>query len=626
MKKTTQHKNAGVIAAWCVVGVALIVALFISNIPQTAYNKIFNKPTFSNSSINITANVNTDSSISVTEYRTLQLSQNTTCIKWNFEDLNENSRLDMREVRMATLDAQGAATQTREFSLVSFKPEYRRTNGHDGIGPGGGTYAIDREEGVVYLFVEGSGVQNSSLAGESSSNTTGEVDSANASAANSSATNTVFSLQYSIGFGAQVWRDVAEIDWTFLSTSWPVSVDDITLSVHVPVPASIEVLPGVNVNAWSHAPASSTVAIDSAGSVNFHATGVEADQSANVRLTFPVVWLSNLPNMREVTAHSNDMRLTSIQTSEKKWADTHCAGILRVDILGIVSLAVCIFFILLTLLVYVRFGRDHKPAYVQGLRKSAPDTNLHPAIVGRLWRWNRESAREVVASILHLLRGGYVRAMRGSGEGAASFSLVVCERAHDGECINPISRATLNLLEVAIEDKRDEISLAKLHDFKKENPEDFSKALNEWHKTAAAETDKQDFFEPQGFKWQRRLIVCAIVLILLGAGVRVFSGSNTLLFGGIATCVFMLIIANYMPRRTQAGQDLVAQCKALCAWMHDLPNSAEELAATQDGRDELMIYAHIFDEVRCARAAVSPEVEECDSLALYKELVGIFHD
>ena len=146
MKKNApnnSHAKLGMIIIGALVIVMLIFALFVTGLPQTAFNKIFNKPTFTTSSVAISANVNLDSSISVTDYRTMQLDENTTCIKWKYDDLNENSRLDMREVRMSFLDAQGNATDTREYSLVTFKKEWRATNGHDGKGPGAGTYAID---------------------------------------------------------------------------------------------------------------------------------------------------------------------------------------------------------------------------------------------------------------------------------------------------------------------------------------------------------------------------------------------------------------------------------------------------------------------------------------------------
>ena len=46
---------------------------------------------------------------------------------------------------------------------------------------------------------------------------------------------------------------------------------------------------------------------------------------------------------------------------------------------------------------------------------------MHPAVIGRLWRWDRESQDDFTATLMHLSHSGAIRIDRGTYQDQKSF-------------------------------------------------------------------------------------------------------------------------------------------------------------------------------------------------------------
>lgn len=63
-----------------------------------------------------------------------------------------------------------------------------------------------------------------------------------------------FTIAYDATGIATRWQDTGELYWKFVSDGWDVESQNVTCTLHLPVPAGEGVTPGQNVRAWGHGP------------------------------------------------------------------------------------------------------------------------------------------------------------------------------------------------------------------------------------------------------------------------------------------------------------------------------------------------------------------------------------
>ena len=70
---------------------------------------------------------------------------------------------------------------------------------------------------------------------------------------------------------------------------------------------------------------------------------------------------------------------------------------------------------------YFRYGKEHAPSFTDEYWRDVPDPRVHPAVIGRLWRWDRESQDDFTATLMHLSHSGAIRIDRGTYQDQKSF-------------------------------------------------------------------------------------------------------------------------------------------------------------------------------------------------------------
>ena len=63
---------------------------------------------------------------------------------------------------------------------------------------------------------------------------------------------------------------------------------------------------------------------------------------------------------------------------------------------------------------------------------------------------------------------------------------------------------------------------------------------------------------------------------------------------GVLTVICLVLLGNYLPRRSVEGNEICARCKALRNWLRDLATLDEPLPADGVRWDELLTYAYLF--------------------------------
>lgn len=539
MRDTTAQKR-GVIL-FVIFIVMLAFAVYSAGIPRFVSNGLFDKQPYQSPSTAITAQVESDSTLVVTEKRVFDFSKKTTCVFWKHEDLTEDATISMRGLRVSILDADGNSTESIELSPVPFKAEWRDTDGFDGVGPGQPCYSIDDMNRTVYTFFE---AENESV---------------------------MFTLDYEITNGLTVWRDVTELEWTVLSDTWTMDSENFSVSLLLPTPPGHTVQPGTDVNAWSHGPQNGTVSISESGTVAYETPLATAGQWASLHLCFPSSWITNLPDTKIAKQHVTELHFNSVTYSEQEWVDKKNAAQTRGSQFDIIVLGLCLLVLIIGAIAFIRFGRDKKPQEMDEQELAA----INPAILGRIERWNRQNDRDFAAAVVSLKQKGLIAVETLDGDDA-DYRLTRATEASD----DAIDKATLDALFGRFANGADTVTMSEIAAFARDNKDAYCETIAGWNHELDHQVADLKLFDKKSFSWQVRLFILAALLFVIGIVAKLAAGSDVLLGASLPVACIVALLANYMPRRTQKGQDVALAAQNSGALEGDDQAMLEALAAT----------------------------------------------
>ena len=490
-------------------------------------------------------------------------------------------------------------------------------------GPAASAYAYDETNEALYLFLN---------------EDSGEL---------------IVQISYRIDDAVAAYEDVGELYWRYLDSAWELDAADVTAVIELPVPeGTADATEGVY--AWGHGSSDGTVGFAEDGRVVYESDEVPAGQYAEAHVLFPVEWLSGI-SAAAAAETDDEARLDEAVAEEDGWTDEDSQSALF-SLVFIVAIGLaCVALLVWALWAYLRYGREYTPDFTDKYLREPPDGATHPAVLGRLWRWDHQYWGDFSATFLRVIQTGYVRAelLRApAGEGAegdaASADAVAdgagadadradadADGAADGaaesvagagaaagdaaaagaaapadpapqldcrltlaadpdEVPDPLDAAMLRLLFEGELAQDGVISLTAIEAYAGEHPEELNDAVQSWQDGLSARVAERDFFETGGQRLQRILLVAALLLAVVGVAASVMSNNPVALAFVLPTAAALLVIANYLPRRSREGNELIARCKALRNWLRDLPEPAEELPQDASSWAELLVYAVEF--------------------------------
>lgn len=528
--------------------------------PAEAWAKSYTMP-----KVDIAAQVETDGSLHFTEQRTFDFNGDFTAVWWTFENLPPNSELQVNGARMAAVNADG----TVEGDWINLKNEPFVLAWRDEGGPGTDAYSFDAAKNTVYAFFHASDER------------------------------AIIELDYTIVNGVQAYRDVGEVNWRYIGSQWEETSSDVTLTLALPVPQGTEVVPGDNVRAWGHGPLDGSLVVNPDGTIVYTVPSVAPGQYAEARAVFPVDWLTNLSG-EAALAFKDQLRLDEVMDEEQGWADQANRDRMLSLAFIIACGVICVLLIAWALRAYFKYGREYEPDYTGEYWRDVPDPSVHPAVIGRLWRWDRESQDDFTATLMHLAHIGAVRIDSGSYPepgvfGSKEVADYYLTRLPAADAVtDPIDRRALTLLFDQVAEGRDALWFGTLKKYGEDHPQEFLDAMQAWQGIVSAETNKQDFFELKGKRYQGYLIAVAGVLAVAGIAIAVFMSNFIPLIFMLPAAIAVGVIANYLPRRSVRGNNLVAKCKALRNWLRDFSTLDERPPTDVKVWGEFMVYAYLF--------------------------------
>lgn len=548
--------------------------------PQKAYAKSYEMP---KTTINATVQPNGD--LHVVEQRQFDFDGVFSAVWWNFNSLPYGSDIKINSVGMGS-----SSSSLKKLSSVPFQLDWR-----DEGGPSGDAYSFDQPKNTVYVFFSA-------------------IDESD-----------VIQLDYTVTKAAQAYSDVGELYWQFVGSGWAEDSSNVSMTLNLPVASGAAITPGENVRAWGHGPLNASVNINADGTVSYEVPSVKAGSYAEARVVFPVEWLtgvtSNSDNMHESTA-----RLDTVLSEEQTWADRANAD--RATSLGVLiaTILVCLALLILGIRSFVRYGKELEPAFKDEYWRDVPVSGAHPAEIGRLWRFDKESSNDLTATIMHLANAGAVLINRGSYEQKSllrtkQVSDYYLTRVPEVELTlnSEIDRKAMSFLFDTVAQGQPSLWLGSIKAYAEKNPEAFNDAMADWQGIVTAHVIAAEYFE--GYSKSKRMRMLSVAVILLVACFIVAAAFDNLLvlIPGVITGVALLVVSRFMERRTQKGADAYARCKALRKWLTEFSSLDERPTTDVKVWGEFMVYAYLFGVAKEAIAELRkkvPEMFQVDNAAM----------
>ena len=495
--------------------------------------------------LDITAEAQTDASLHVIEVRTFTLDSATSSISWlAFDPMPDNATLVVNSMRVGFLNDDGALIDDalEAVELVEFDESYRTGNARTQMGC---TY--DEEENKVYLFCPSQADRPASM---------------------------VVEFDYTVVNGVQLFKDCAEIDWKYVNEAWPVGSDNVELHFALPVPSGVEAVQGENVYVWGHGPASGEISDLQDGSITFSVDHVNADAYAETRIICPLSWFAHVSDP-DAYENADNMHLDWALEQEQDWTDASRVRAKQADVANSIGAVACIVLLLAGLIVCLVAGRTRKSRVIAGSVLTWEVLGLHPALFGRLARWNRHDDADLIATVQRLAQAGALRvswiAGAASADGRADLLLerVAADEANGAAAetapaaLAALDEAALELIFERIGQGASQVKASDIVAFAQANPDEYVAAMGAWTSSLDARVKRARLFDAGTARWARVLRWVAGLMALFALCAYLIGHDNTMAAMFIVSAVVMSLFAYYTKRMTQGGSDLYAEQAAL---------------------------------------------------------------
>ena len=499
-------------------GLALVAALLA--FPATAQAK-----EYSMGPVDITATVQSNSTLVVHEERVFDFDDSFTYVFWSLD----KSGFDAIKINGVSMTQDGQTTAlalTTDPDSVDKRPEgYYYVNDH-------GSY-VD-----VYAYFRASYEDVS------------------------------FALDWR-GIGlVNAWADCGELYWQAVGDQWGMGTDNVSVTIVLPVPAGESVVGGDNVLAWAHGPLSGTVGFNEDGTVFCYVPYVGSDSFVEPRVVFPVEWLSDMnPSSVEYRQAIIDQENEWAAAADRKRALRAFLGVL----VGIIGVVLALALLISAVIVFFRHGREHKSTFTSQYWREMP-CDEHPAVLGALWRWGSITPSDLTATIMHLCAQGIIRidpitqAKQGL-MGPKEFEDYLITRIQGVDTVHPIDRIVDSLLFNKVGGGRQQITLSQMQEYAKKHSKSFNNSYEQFGNRAKGQVKKHHWLEPKGTKYFILYMVFGILAVCFCPwfGLISLNPIPSLALAGAGAVSFALSFA--MRRRSPAGNDIYMKCVGLRNWL-----------------------------------------------------------
>ncbi len=463
-------------------------------------------------------------------------------------------------------------------------------------------------------------------------------------------------ISYHIDNAVSVWSDCAELYWKFVSDGWDVSSNNVTCTIHLPVPAGQTVTPGDNVRGWGHGALTGTVTqSNDKNGVVFSVDKVDSADYAESRITFPQDWVSGV-------TPSSEARLKSIIAEETAWANSaneRRAAARKYEALRkehainfanqtkpffVVSVPlICALMVLFAEMNYGRYRRLHEPQFKGSYFRDVPSSD-NPVVYSILKNRGNAKSKFLTAAIMQLSATKAIHIDKISDDDS---SWRLTELKYYSELTDPIDQATHKFLFQKVAKKttgyiqdaeHQSILMSDLKDVAESQPEKYGEWMKSWITSAESAAFKKHYFKDKNNNRVWLMVVLCVAVFLLSAAPMVVALPSILsdfgnLYGSVAFLwpVYLILqiatamwIGNRLTKMQKLsvdGVELSAKLDALTRWFKDFTRLNEAVPNDVILWNKLLVIAvalgvskRVLEQIRIA---LPQYVDNVDAIPTY---------
>lgn len=475
---------------------------------------------------------------------------------------------------VSVIDADGTRASLTE---VPFDTLWRTTGG-----PGNGYYSYDSEKKTLYAFSK-----------------------------TSNATKT-FVFDYTYTNAIDRYDDCSVLYWQFIPKGWDVDTNNVNATLTLPVPSGQAVSGGGNVIAYGHGDLSGDVAFNADGTISYTIPRVKSGTFAEMRVAFPPSWT---PSVSSAKTHASS-QWDSIMQEEAGWQREAQMKRIASALLLVVPLLLSVAMVVASIVMFRRHGKEHKPEFQGEYWRDVPAKGVHPAVIGRIWRWNEEDPNDLIVTMMHL---GNQHVVSIDAEQSVRQRKILGDKVettyrltyHEDKAAD-LERIDYKALDAMFKHfSGDTFTLSELQEYAKEHAEEFMDGVKRWESAVDDEVGKRGYFELEGERYKSMMQFVSVGIAVLAAVLSVVLENFAPLLGLLPGCAVMFVFSFFMPRRSRYAVEIHARCEALKKWFEDF--TALDKAVPTDAKvwGELMVYAYLFgvsDRVAEQLSQINPDI------------------
>lgn len=447
-----------------------------------------------------------------------------------------------------------------------------------------------------------------------------------------------FILSYRDTNLATRYDDTSELYWKFVSDGWDVESQNVTCTIHLPVPSGLEVMGGENVRAWGHGPLDATVSFDN-GDVVYVVPGVGTSEFAEARIAFPAEWLSDAQSV-------GGSELATILSEEQRWADDANAKRSRARVLiwatEIIAAGVPLSSILLGVAKFMRYRAMHRPQFDDKYFRDVP-SNDHPAVLGALLNGGETTDECLTAALMRMTDLGYAKLelvkLREKG-------LFGREKVKEDYCLTPmkwpaddspdnsgrIDYATMKFLFNRIVpltrhvQGSDSLYFSSLEKVARSHPERYDSYIKSWNGSVNSECIRRGFYTEDSSTGRALVIAAGTIDIIVAVASMFFMLvldapiflAILLTMLGIMGGVGLILLGVTLKPVSSEAVELKAKLKALKRWLKDFTRLEEAVPQDVVLWNRLLVMAVVLgvsEEVINQLKMAAPQVLQSSAMA-----------
>ncbi len=359
-----------------------------------------------------------------------------------------------------------------------------------------------------------------------------------------------FIISYVLDDVVTVHNDVAELYWKFIGTGWDRPSQDVRVSVRLPGH-----LPADQIRVWGHGPLHGEAVRTDGGAVLI-VRNLPPSTMVEGRIVFPKEVVPDARVRRPGAALSRILAEEGATAAQANRA----RALRRVLFGGVVLLPVLA--IGLWVFLYLRYGREPRPTPPEGYYRELP-ADYTPAELGALWRFGSVQPADFVATILDLIRRGYLKEETTTGQRFLHHDeLYTLTRSNKADGLAPHESEALTILFGSGSTGGEQVTIDRRKGLPEEAKKRMAGRFSQWTHLVSAAAGGRGFFDPTSMvmRWVALGVGIAALAggfwlaVMLGAG----GAPESVTAGGIATVVSGLVLtagSGAVRRRSQRGAD-----------------------------------------------------------------------